>query len=111
MDLDVIRLNASAQDHVAAYLEYNAIVGNADGGVMMSEAEYAAFKARMIEARKNRLYVCWRDTETGIDCKNIGPQSKCFCQVLLLVVWTFGEHVCQLLMLALQQCNCLSGVF
>ena len=38
-DIDVIRVSATAQQHVAAYLEYNAIVGNADDGVMMSEEE------------------------------------------------------------------------
>lgn len=54
----------------------HSIVGSADGGVMLSEAEYAAFRARAIEARKNRIYVCWRNMSTGMDCKNIGPESK-----------------------------------
>lgn len=55
------------------------IVGASDGGVLLSEAEYAAFKARAIEARKNRIYVCWRQLESQMDCKNIGPESKCAC--------------------------------
>jgi hypothetical protein len=100
--VDVIRVGVSAQQHIDAYLEYRAyvlfqlieftlffgsdlhvcssrIVGNADGGKLLSEAEFAAFKARAIEARKNRIYVCWRNINSDIDCKNIGPESKCFC--------------------------------
>ena len=45
----------------------------------MSEAEFEAYKARVREARKNRLYVHWRNMETGADCKAIGPASQCFC--------------------------------
>lgn len=38
------------------------IVGNADGGKMMSEAEYEEFKQNIREARKNRLYVSFRNS-------------------------------------------------
>ena len=69
--------NKAARD-VQAYLEYDAIVGNADGGKMMSEKEYEEFKNNVREARKNRLYVNWRN-EKGMDCKTIGPSSSCFC--------------------------------
>ena len=72
-------LNNQAAAHVQAYLEYEAIVGNDDGGKMMSEAEFEAYKARVREKRKNRLYVHWRNMETGQDCKAIGPASQCFC--------------------------------
>ena len=40
----------------------------------MSEAEFEAYKAKVREARKNRLYVTWRNSD-GVDCKNIGPAS------------------------------------
>lgn len=50
------------------------IVGNADGGKMMSEKEFEEFKNNVREARKNRLYVSFRNTE-GTDCRTIGPAS------------------------------------
>lgn len=71
-------IGAQAARNVQAYLEYDAIVGNADGGKMMSEKEFEEFKASVREARKNRLYVNWRN-ENGVDCKTIGPASTCFC--------------------------------
>jgi hypothetical protein len=36
-------------------------VGNADGGKMMNEQEFEEFKNNVREARKNRLYVSWRN--------------------------------------------------
>ena len=54
------------------------IVGNADGGKMMSEKEFEEFKKNIREARKNRLYTSWRNVN-GQDCKVVGPQSSCFC--------------------------------
>lgn len=54
-----------AAKHVQAYIEYDRIVGNADGGKMMSEAEFEAYKKKVRESRKNRLYVHWRNMETG----------------------------------------------
>ena len=45
---------------------------------MMSEEEFEEFKNNVREARKNRLYCTWRNVD-GVDCKNIGPASKCFC--------------------------------
>jgi hypothetical protein len=38
-------------------------VGNADGGKMMTEKEFEEFKKNVKEARKNRLYVVWRNSE------------------------------------------------
>lgn len=48
---------------IDAYIEYDRIVGNADGGQMMSEQEFEEFKQRHREARKNRLYVHWRNSD------------------------------------------------
>jgi hypothetical protein len=31
-----------------------------------------------VEKSKLRLYVSWRNTK-GIDCKMVGPETKCFC--------------------------------
>ena len=50
-------------------------MGNADGGKMMSEKEFEEYKASVREARKNRLYVNWRNMNTGKDCRVIGPAS------------------------------------
>jgi hypothetical protein len=40
----------------------------------MSEKEFEEFKNNVREARKNRLYVSFRNTE-GQDCRVIGPSS------------------------------------
>ena len=72
-------MTSDAQKHIQAYIEYQNIVGNDDGGKMMSEAEFEAYKNKVREARKNRLYTNWRTMETGADCKAIGPASQCFC--------------------------------
>lgn len=76
--MERIVMDGTAARHVNAYIEYNNIVGNADGGNMMSEEEFAAYKDQVREARKNRLYVVWRNAK-GVDCKTMGPQSQCFC--------------------------------
>lgn len=75
----MIRVSASSQDHVNAYLEYERIVGDADGGKLFSEEEYAEFKANAIAHRANRIYVSWRNRNTGLDCRQVGPSSPCFC--------------------------------
>ena len=67
-------MDNQAAKHVQAYIDYQNIVGNADGGKMMSEAEFEAFKDQVREARKNRLYVKYRNA-AGVDCKTIGPAS------------------------------------
>ena len=74
-----LHIGGAAARHVQAYLEYEQIVGNDDGGKMMSEAEFEEYKARVRAKRANRLYVNWRNMETGMDCKAIGPASQCFC--------------------------------
>ena len=74
-----IHMNGDAARHIQAYLEYEQIVGTDDGGKLMSEAEFEEYKARVREKRANRLYVHWRNMETGADCKAIGPASQCFC--------------------------------
>jgi len=68
-------MNGDAAKHVQAYIEYEQIVGSADGGKLMSEKEFEEYKAKVREARKNRLYVNWRNMQTGQDCRTIGPAS------------------------------------
>lgn len=69
-----IVLDNQASKHIDAYLEYVNIVGDRDGGKMMSEKEYEEFKDKVREVRKNKLYVSWRNT-SGRDCKAIGQES------------------------------------
>ena len=45
---------------------------------MMNEKEFEEYKQSVAGARKNRLYVSWRNI-SGVDCKSIGPSSSCFC--------------------------------
>lgn len=77
--VDRLHFGGDAAKHVQAYIEYEQIVGNADGGKMMSEKEFEAYKKKVSKARQNRLYVYWRNTKTGKDCKAVGPSSQCFC--------------------------------
>ena len=72
--MERIVMDNNAAKNVQAYLEYEQIVGNADGGKMMSEKEFEEFKESVREARKNRLYVKYRNAD-GVDCKSIGPAS------------------------------------
>eukprot|EP01083_Nonionella_stella_P069515 185338_1 len=72
-------IGSQAQAHINAYFEYRNIVGDADGGVLLSEKEYEKFKQKAIVARKNRIYVSWCSLKTGMECRAVGPVSKCFC--------------------------------
>ncbi|KAH3757672.1 protein FAM221A [Pelomyxa schiedti] len=69
------------QESLRAYIEYHNIVGDDDGGVLMSDEQYQEYKAKALERAQsgNRLYVSWRCISTGMDCRLIGPSSKCFC--------------------------------
>ena len=64
---------------VQAYLDYYNIVGDDDGGQMMSEAEFEAYKKKVAYARANHLYVFYVNSK-GLECKSIGPSSLCFCK-------------------------------
>ena len=71
-----------AGDHtkdIQAYLDYYAIVGDDDGGKMMSDAEFEAYKKKVAAARANHLYVFYTNSK-GLECKAIGPSSMCFCK-------------------------------
>ena len=75
---DRIIINNDNQKHIQAYIDYRNIVGDDDGGKMMSEKEFESYKKKVSEARKNHLYVYWVN-KNGFECKAIGPESMCFC--------------------------------
>lgn len=60
--MERITVQNEAAQHVAAYIDYYNIVGNADGGKIMNEREFEEFKNNVREARKNRLYVSFRNS-------------------------------------------------
>lgn len=73
-----IVISKDNQKHIQAYIDYKNIVGVDDGGKVMSEKEFEAYKKKVAEARKNHLYVYWVNPK-NFDCKAIGPESMCFC--------------------------------
>ena len=64
---------------IQAYLNYYAIVGDDDGGKMMSQEEFEAYKKKIAPIRANHLYVYYTNNK-GEECKAIGPSSLCFCK-------------------------------
>lgn len=64
--------------NLQAYIEYRNIVGNDDGGKLMSEKEFEEYKKNVAQKRKDHLYVYWVNSD-GFECKAIGPESMCFC--------------------------------
>lgn len=75
---DRIVIDNNNMKHIQAYIDYHNIVGDDDGGKVMSDKEFEAYKKKVAEARKNHLYVYWVNIK-GYDCKAIGPESMCFC--------------------------------
>jgi len=71
-------INNQNAAHVQAYINYYNTVGNADDGKPFTEKQYEEFKTDLKKNAKNRLYTTWRSNK-GVDCKNIGPSAKCFC--------------------------------
>lgn len=64
-----LRVSSVAAASVDAYIEYRRIVGDADGGQLFSDEEYARYRAAATAERsRNRLYVAWRNA-AGLDCK------------------------------------------
>lgn len=76
-----LRFDRYGSESIDEYLEYERIVGGDDGGRLFSPAQYEAYKKKVIPLRmKNRLYVSWVSQKTGIECKQVGPETQCFCQ-------------------------------
>ena len=78
MIMERLQFNSRAAEADQAYIEYENIVGGADGGKLLSPAEYEEFKKQVASQRANRLFVYWTNS-AGLECKTIGPHSKCFC--------------------------------
>ena len=77
-NVEHIKAGGHAKD-IQAYLDYYAIVGDDDGGKMMTDAEFEAYKKKVAGARANHLYVFYTNMK-GEECKAIGPSSLCFCK-------------------------------
>lgn len=50
-----IVFNNQAAKHIQAYIDYNNIVGDADGGKLMSEKEFEAFKKNQMQVSAFRI--------------------------------------------------------
>ena len=78
-NVEHIKVGADHTKDVQAYLDYYNIVGDDDGGKMMTEKEFEAYKKKVAYARANHLYVFYANSR-GEECKSIGPSSLCFCK-------------------------------
>jgi hypothetical protein len=78
-NIEHIQVPSQAARDVQAYIDYYNIVGDDDGGKMMSDAEFEAYKKKVAYARANHLYVYYVNAK-GNECKAIGPSSMCFCK-------------------------------
>ncbi|XP_008419913.1 protein FAM221A isoform X1 [Poecilia reticulata] len=80
MIMTPVNHNKKALEAVDDYAEYRRIVGDDDGGKLFTPEEYEEYKRRVLPLRmKNRLYVSF-GVPGGIDCKQIGPETQCFCE-------------------------------
>ena len=95
---ETLRVSSVAALSVDAYVEYCRVVGDADGGELLTgtllrlhahapcahlrcanaDEEYAAFRAKAAERAAQRLFVHWRNA-AGFDCKAVGPATLCEC--------------------------------
>lgn len=78
-NVEHIQVSSQQARDVQAYLDYYNIVGDDDGGKMMTDAEFEAYKKKVAYARANHLYVYYVNAK-GTECKGIGPSSLCFCK-------------------------------
>ncbi|XP_037549552.1 protein FAM221A [Nematolebias whitei] len=77
--MNTIRLDKSALQAVDDYWEYRRIVGDDDGGKLFTPEQYEEYKRKVLPLRvQNRLYVSF-GVPGGVDCKQIGPETQCFC--------------------------------
>lgn len=74
----VFHVPRDALRHVDAYFEYRQLVGDSDGGRLLDEAQYEALREKAADPNR-RVWVHWVEANTGLECKAIGPNSRCFC--------------------------------
>ena len=77
--VEYLKIPSEQARAVDAYINYYNIVGDDDGGKMMTDAEFEAYKKKVAYARANHLYVFYVNAK-GSECKSIGPSSMCFCK-------------------------------
>ena len=56
-----------ASSSIDSYWEYRRLVGESDGGTLLNEEDYAALRKLAAKAAKNRLFVTWRNSTTGME--------------------------------------------
>ena len=78
-NVEYLKIGSEKARAVDAYINYYNIVGDDDGGKMMTDAEFEAYKKKVAGARANHLYVFYVNSR-GDECKAIGPSSMCFCK-------------------------------
>lgn len=74
-----VQISSEVHSHIDAFVEYDMLVGESDGGVALSEKAYGNLKKRAAAAMSDRLFCTWRCQTSGMDCINVGPSSRCFC--------------------------------
>ena len=85
--MDVRIQGNEAKDHINAYLEYRRVVGDADGGVLMSQREYNRYKEKV-----------WGGFSIYTNQKAVFQPHSVFCFALLcfaLLCFSFS-HPCTL---------------
>lgn len=74
-----LKFDSKNAEAVDSYLEYKRIVGDDDGGELMTPEQFEEYKKKVLPMRlKNRLFTSY-SAPTGMDCKMIGPETPCFC--------------------------------
>ncbi|XP_057293401.1 protein FAM221A-like [Hydractinia symbiolongicarpus] len=74
------KIDSNAAKCIDDYFEYTRIVGDDDGGTLFTPKQYNEYKEKVLSARiNNRLFVSWASVAKGIECKIVGPETKCFC--------------------------------
>ena len=69
----------TTQQLVGSYIMYRKLVGESDGGTLLTEEQFTALKAKAQRAKQNKIHCLWKNLSSGAECYEIGPDSRCFC--------------------------------
>lgn len=69
------QLSSQAARDVQAYVEYNQVMGD---GPLLSPQAYGQHKQALQDNQHKRVFGAFLNSQ-GMECKAIGPASKCFC--------------------------------